>query len=219
MRIVIAGCGRVGSFLALRLAESGHDVSIIDDRPELFKRLGSAFNGTIYHGKPIDVGVLRDAGIEFADAFVAVTNSDNTNVMSVQLAKQVFGVPKTLARLDEPGRAESYRALDISYVAGAALTANVFYSGIVDEEFAHHVTFPEGDVEIVEMIMTEAANGHTVADLEVADELRVAAIRRKGRTHIPEPDFVLREGDLVVGSARLGVRSKVQRFIRQVERR
>ena len=213
MRIVIAGCGRVGSYLALHLAEEGHDVSIIDDRPELFKRLGSAFNGTIHHGKPIDIRLLREAGIEFADVFVAVTNSDNTNVMSVQLAKQVFGVPKTLARLDEPGRADSYRVLDISYVAGAKLTANVFYERIIEEEFAYHVTFANGDVEIVEMEVSDEIEGHTVSDLEVDGALRVAAVVRDSHTHIPSAEFELRPGDLVVGSAKLGVRDKVRRFL------
>ena len=87
MRIVIAGCGRVGSDLALHLAEDGHDVSIIDERPEKLRALGSTFNGTTHVGLPIDVRELREVGIEQADAFVAVTNNDNVNVMSVELAK------------------------------------------------------------------------------------------------------------------------------------
>ena len=122
---MIAGCGRVGGDLARRLADAGHDVSVIDDRPGVFKQLGSTFNGTMHEGLGYDVRVLREAGIEFADAFVAVTNQDNANVMAVQVAKQVFGVPRTIARLDDPMRADSYQALDIEYVAGARLTASV----------------------------------------------------------------------------------------------
>ena len=216
-RIVVAGCGRVGSALALHLAEEGHDVSIIDERPGMFKALGSTFNGTTHFGRPIDVRILKEAGIEFADAFVAVTNSDNTNVMSVQLAKQVFGVPRTLARLDEPGRADSYTALDISYVAGAQLTANVIYERIVEEEFAYHVTFSGGDVEIVEMTLNEDADGISVADLEIRNQLRVAAVRRADRTHIPDESFNLRTGDLVVASARLGVRDAVHQYLQAAE--
>lgn len=192
-------------------------MSIIDERPGMFKALGSTFNGTTHYGRPIDIRILKEAGIEFADAFVAVTNSDNTNVMSVQLAKQVFGVPRTLARLDEPGRADSYRALDISYVAGAQLTANVIYERIVEEEFEYHVTFSGGDVEIVEMTLNEDADGITVADLEIRNQLRVAAVRRDDRTHIPDASFNLREGDLVVASARLGVRDAVHQYLQEAE--
>lgn len=214
MRIVIAGCGRVGSDLALHMAAEGHDVSIIDDRPERFRALGSTFNGTTHIGLPIDIRELRDAGIEFADAFVSVTNNDNTNVMSVQLAKQVFGVPRTLARLDEPGRAESYQALDIAYVAGAKLTANVIYARIVEDEFDYHVTFTGGDVEVVEMVLGREADGRTVSDLQVHNRFRICAVRRADQTYIPDDDFVLRQDDLVVASARSGVRDKVDRYLR-----
>lgn len=214
MRVLVVGCGRVGSDLALHLAEDGHDVSIIDENPDKLRALGSTFNGTTHVGLPVDIRVLREAGIELADALVAVTNDDNTNVMSVQLAKQVFGVPRTLARLDEPGRADSYRALDISYVAGAKLTANVIYERILEDDFDYHVTFSGGNVEIVEMELSAAAAGMTVRDLEVDDQLRVAAVRRRDRTLVPNGDFVLKEGDLVVASAQRGVRSKVDRFLR-----
>lgn len=194
-------------------------MSIIDDRPGTFKALGSTFNGTTHFGRPIDIRLLKEAGIEFADAFVAVTNSDNTNVMSVELAKRVFGVPRTLARLDEPGRAESYRALDISYVAGAQLTANVIFERIIEEEFEYHVTFSGGDVEIVEMVIGPNSEPLTVEELEVANQLRVAAVRRGDTTHIPRDSFALREHDLVVAAARLGVRDRVQQYLQPLEPR
>ncbi len=214
---MIAGCGRVGSDLALHMAEEGHDVSIIDNRPGKLEALGTTFNGTTHFGRAIDIRLLKEAGIEFADAFAAVTNSDNMNVMSVQLAKQVFGVPRTLARLDDPGRADSYRTLDISYVAGAHLTANVIFEQLVNEEFAYHVTFSGGDVEVVEMNLGAKAEGLTVEDLEVEDQLRVAAVRRGGRTYVPDPSFELYENDLVVAAARLGVHNRVRRYLKMPE--
>lgn len=199
------------------MAEEGHDVSIIDDRPGKLETLGSTFNGTTHFGRPIDIRLLKEAGIEFADAFAAVTDSDNINVMSVQLAKQVFGVPRTLARLDEPGRADSYRALDISYVAGAQLTANVIFERLVEEEFAYHVTFSGGDVEVVEMSLGANAQGLAVRDLEIENQLRVAAVRRGDRTYIPGGSFELREQDLVVAAARHGVRDRVRRYLQSSE--
>lgn len=213
MRIVIAGCGRVGSDLALTLSEEGHDVSVIDNRPGVFERLGSTFNGTTHEGLGYDVRLLRDAGIEFADAFVAATDSDNANAMAVQVAKRVFGVPKTIARLDDPAREDAYRALDVQFVPGAKLTSRVIHEQIVREEFSYHVTFSGGDVEIVEMIIGPEGAGLPVADLEVPDSLRVAAVYRGHRTLIPDGDFNLAEGDLVVASARTGARNKIRRYV------
>jgi trk system potassium uptake protein len=213
MRIVIAGCGRVGSHLALTLSEEGHDVSVIDSRPGVFDRLGSTFNGTTHEGLGYDVRILREAGIEFADAFVAATDSDNANAMAVQVAKRVFGVPKTIARLDDPAREDAYRALDVQFVPGAKLTSKVIHEQIVREEFSYHVTFSGGDVEIVEMIIGPEGAGLPVGDLEVPDDLRVAAVYRGHRTLIPDDHFALAEGDLVVAAARGGARKKIRRYL------
>lgn len=213
MRIVIAGCGRVGSDLAITLAEEGHDVSVIDNRPGVFDRLGSTFNGTTHEGLGYDVRLLREAGIEFADAFVAATDSDNANAMAVQVAQRVFGVPKTIARLDDPAREDAYRALDVQFVPGAKLTSKVIHEQVVREEFSYHVTFSGGDVEIVEMILGPEGAGLPVRDLEVPDALRVAAVYRGHRTLIPDGDFALAEGDLVVAAARSGARKKIRRYV------
>jgi trk system potassium uptake protein TrkA len=213
MRIVIAGCGRVGSDLALTLSDEGHDVSVVDNRPDVFDRLGSTFNGTTHEGLGYDVRKLREAGIEFADAFVAATDSDNANAMAVQVAKLVFGVPKTIARLDDPAREEAYRALDVQFVAGAKLTSKVIHEQLVREEFSYHVTFSGGDVEVVEMIIGREGAGIRVRDLEIADDLRVAAVHRGHRTIIPGDDFVLAEKDLVVAAARTGARRKIRQYL------
>ncbi len=218
MRIVIAGCGRVGSDIAITLGEEGHDASIIDKDERTFARLGGTFNGTTHTGLAYDVRVLRDAGIEFADVFVAVTSSDNANLMAVQVARSVFGVPRTLARLDDPARAEAYRALDIRYVPAAQLTSRVIHEQIVEIEFDYHVTFPgTGDVEIVDMTLGPEADGLTVADLEISNALRIAAVRRRSRTIIPDPDFELHVGDLLVAAARHGTRSRIRRYLQAEE--
>ena len=213
MRIVIAGCGRVGSDLAVTLSEEGHDVSVIDNTPGVFDRLGSTFNGTTHEGLGYDVRALREAGIELADAFVAATDSDNANAMAVQVAKRVFDVPRTIARLDDPAREEAYRALDVHFVPGAKLTSKVIHEQIVREEFSYHVTFSGGDVEVVEMTIGPEGAGLPVARLEISDDLRVAAVHRGQRTIIPDDDFALAEGDLVVAAARTGARKKIRRFL------
>lgn len=213
MRVVIAGCGRVGSDLALTMSEEGHDVSVIDSRPEAFDRLGSTFNGTTHEGVGYDVRVLKGAGIDYADAFVAATDSDNANAMAVQVAERVFGVPKTIARLDDPAREDAYRALGVQFVAGARLTSKVIHEQLLREEFAFHVTFPRGDVEIVDMIIGPEGAGRLVSELEIPGDLRVAAIYRDNRTVVPEDDTALAEGDLVVAAARSGTRRAIRRYL------
>jgi trk/ktr system potassium uptake protein len=217
MHVVIAGCGRVGSDLAMTLSEEGHDVSVIDELPEKLARLGASFNGRTEVGLAYDVRTLRSADIEFADAFVAVTSNDNANVMAAQVAKEVFGVPKTIARLDDPARAEVYRALNVRYVAGAHLVSRVVHEQLVESEFDYHVTFSTGDIEIVEMQLSDKAEGLKVADFEIRDNLRIAAIMRDGRTFIPEADTLLHEEDLVVAAAKHGTTSKVGKYLADVE--
>ena len=213
MRVVIAGCGRVGSDLALTLSEEGHDVSVIDSRQGVFDRLGSTFNGTTHEGLGYDVRVLKAAGIEYADAFIAATDSDNANAMAVQVAERVFGVPKTIARLDDPAREEAYRALGVQFVPGARLTSKVIHEQIVREEFNFHVTFSGGDVEIVDMTVGAEGAARPVSEFEIPGDLRVAAIYRGHRTFIPDGAFVLAEGDIVVAAARTGARRKIRRFL------
>src|SRR6476660_5359265 len=108
MKVVILGCGRVGSRLAMLMDQDGHEVSIIDSNPVSFRRLPESFGGETVLGTGIDVDVLKLAGIENADAFAAVTNGDNTNIMATQIAKEIFGVKKVLARIYDPGREGLY---------------------------------------------------------------------------------------------------------------
>lgn len=215
MHVVIAGCGRVGSQLAQWLADSDHDVAVVDSRRSALDTLGKSFNGATVEGLAYDVDVLRAAGIEDTDVFVAVTDSDNANLMAVEVARRVFGVTRTLARLYDPAREHAYRALDIKHVTGTKLIANVIFEQILAEEFQYHVTFEEGDVEIVEFVLSDEVSGLTVRDLQVRDRLRVAAVRRADHTFIPGEDFELAAGDLVVAAAREGSRGRIRRYIRE----
>ena len=113
MRIIIMGCGRLGAYLARHLDSEGHDVTVIDRSSDSFPRLGSEFHGTMVLGTGIDEDVMRRAGIERADAFVAVSNGDNTNAMAAEIAKLVFKVPRVVARLYDPVREETYHTLGL----------------------------------------------------------------------------------------------------------
>jgi trk system potassium uptake protein TrkA len=113
MNVVILGCGRLGAYLARRLQEEGHRVTVIDKDSGAFNRLGPGFDGKKVVGTGIDEDVLRRAGIEQADAFVAVTNWDNTNVMAAQVAKEIFHVGRVICRIYDHLREEVYRGLGL----------------------------------------------------------------------------------------------------------
>lgn len=125
MRIVIVGCGRVGSTLARMLAE-GHEVTVVDRTSDAFRRLGPKFRGHRLVGPGTDMDVLRHAGIEQADAFIAVTDGDNRNIMAAQIAKRVFNVPMVLTRIYDPSRAAVYEEQGIHVLCTTALAAGLF---------------------------------------------------------------------------------------------
>ncbi|MCL5952546.1 MAG: TrkA family potassium uptake protein [Chloroflexi bacterium] len=113
MKVVILGCGRLGAYLARRMDQEGHQVTVVDRNAEAFARLGSDFHGAMVLGTGIDQDIMRRAGIEEADAFIAVTNGDNTNAMASEIAKLVFKVPRVVARLYDPVREDTYHTLGL----------------------------------------------------------------------------------------------------------
>lgn len=214
MRVVIAGCGRVGREVALGLVEHGDDVSVVDaHREALDDLLGRAFDGTVHVGLAYDVDTLRESGIEEADVFLALTDSDNANLMGVQLAKEVFEVPRAIARLDDPHRESAYRALGVSFVAGSTLVAEVFIERVHEPDFAYHLTFPASTTQVVEMTMGEGAAGLPVGDLEVPGRLRVAALQRSGEVIIPDDATRLQPGDIVVAAVVRGMAARIEPYL------
>jgi len=134
MKIVILGCGRVGSTLATMLDQAGHEVSVIDFSSEAFLRLSPDFSGETILGNGVDEEVLIRAGIKEADAFVAVTNGDNRNIMSSQIAKEIFHVKKVLCRIYDPIREETYHELGLETVSPTKVGAQMFFDDIVAQK-------------------------------------------------------------------------------------
>ena len=124
MKLVILGCGRVGSTLATTMDSNGHDVTVIDRNSEAFRRLGDAFKGKTLVGEGVDEDVLRRAGIEQADAFCATTEGDNRNIMASQVVRTMFSVPKVITRIYDPIREQSYRELGLQTVCPTVMGAN-----------------------------------------------------------------------------------------------
>jgi len=123
MKVVILGCSRVGALLATELFSKGDEVSVIDQNPSSLKRLGKEFGGKSILGIGIDEEALRKAGIDKADAFVAVTNDDNTNLMAAQLVREKFKIPKILLRVYDSKRAQAFKELDLNIVCPTVDTA------------------------------------------------------------------------------------------------
>ncbi len=125
MKVIIMGCGRVGARLAGLLDADGHAVTILDTDAYSFRRLPPKFDGTALIGNGINEEVLKRAGIEEADAFVAVTQGDNRNVMATQIAKHIFNVPKVVCRIYDPLRQELYSTLGLETFSPTTIFAQI----------------------------------------------------------------------------------------------
>jgi trk system potassium uptake protein TrkA len=134
MKIIIMGCGRVGARLASLLDEDGHDVTVLDIDTYSFRRLPSSFGGTALFGNGIDEEALKRAGIEEADVFVALTQGDNRNVMSCQIAKRIFQVPRVVCRIYDPLREEMYSALGLETLSPTKIFAQLLQEKIESPE-------------------------------------------------------------------------------------
>lgn len=132
MRFMIVGCGRVGSSLANLYSQAGHEVSVIDEDEESASRLDSDFSGDFFRGVGLDIEVLRRAGIDDADVFIACTDGDNTNLVVAQVAHEQFKVPCVVVRVFDPSRADFYSGRGLRAVCPVALTVNMIHEAISD---------------------------------------------------------------------------------------
>lgn len=123
MRIVIMGCGRTGSMLALLMSSAGHQVTVIEKSQDALLRLGKRHECNVVVGNGLDEDTLRRAEVDKADAFIACTNGDNTNLMVVQMARELFGVQRIAAKVNDPVRAQAYREYGIFTITSGALLA------------------------------------------------------------------------------------------------
>jgi trk/ktr system potassium uptake protein len=132
MRVVIVGCGRVGSTLARRLASEGHSVSVVDEKPAAFERLGDDWTGEMVVGNGLEAATLRRAGIEHADCFAAVTPGDNRNLMAAQLARETFKVRRVITRVYDPIRAQVYREMGVETICSTTIGAGLIHDYFID---------------------------------------------------------------------------------------
>ena len=202
MHFVIMGCGRVGSTLALILEAQGHAVAVIDADESAFRRLGTAFQGRRVTGIGFDRDTLREAGIEEAHAFAAVSSGDNSNIVAARVARETFGVDNVVARIYDPGRAEVYQRLGIPTVATVRWTADQMLRRLLPEGSEPLWRDPTGEIVLAEVACCTDWLGEKVQSLEEAAGARIAFVSRLGDALIPGPGTVLQEGDVLYVMAR-----------------
>jgi len=209
MNIMIVGCGRVGSQLAVLLSQEGHNVTIIDKNPEAFRRLGGTFNGIAASGNGFDEKLLKELKIDKQDAFVSVTSGDNTNLMASQIAKKIFKVPRVIARVYDPKRADIYKKLGLDIMSGTVLVAAMIRDKIIENRFTSYLV-ETGELGVIEIIINEELKGKKVIELNMPDEFLVVVIERKKKVIIPQPDARLELNDKVMGVVRTSSLKKVK---------
>jgi trk system potassium uptake protein TrkA len=195
VHIVVMGCGRVGSSLALQLVRRDQSVAIIDQDPLAFRRLGDDFGGTTIKGVGFDRETLISAGIEDADAFAAVSSGDNSNIIAARVARETFNVARVVARIYDPKRAEVYERLGIPTVATVPWTASRLLKSVMGEMTAEAWRDPSGAVAMLLVTPHEAWVGRTVVDFENEAGSRVGLLTRFGAGQLVKPETMIQSGD------------------------
>lgn len=152
MNILIAGCGKTGAKLASDLCEEGHDVSIIaQSHAHADTYLDNKFSGTVMYGIAIDQNILKKSGIDTCDVFIAMTDDDNTNIMSAQLAREIFKVPKIIARVIDHGKATIFKNLGIETICPTELVTEAISSSVRNDNQEKYFPFGSSTVKFTTM--------------------------------------------------------------------
>lgn len=207
MHIIIMGCGRVGAGLAERLDGEGHSVAVIDKNPKARFRLEKRYAGRFITGIGFNRNVLKEARIDEADAFIAVTSGDNSNIVGARTARDEYRVPKVVARIYDPRRADIYRDLGITTVASVRWTVNEVHQLLFHRDLEPERSFGNGESVLVRSTVPGYLEGRKVSEFNVEGEIQVVEITRGGRSVIPAYGTTIEPGDLfsfVVASTSLG---------------
>jgi trk system potassium uptake protein TrkA len=183
---------------------------MVDQDPTAFRRLGSGFAGRRVTGVGFDQDTLRDAGIEEAGAFAAVSSGDNSNIIAARVAREMFGVENVVARIYDQRRAEVYQRLGIPTVATVRWTADQMLRRLLPSGAEALWTDPSGGVQLAEVHLSAAWIGQKVSTLQEETGVRVAFLTRLGEATLPTAQTVVQEGDLVHVIMRVGENAQVE---------
>ena len=195
--MVIVGCGRVGSGLALGLVEQGHSVSIIDKVARAFRRVPDDWPGTVIVGSGFDRDDLDKAGAARAGALAAVTSGDNSNILTARIARESYGIPNVVARIYDPRRAEISQRLGIPTVATVTWTIDQVLRRLLPAAVVGEWTDASGHLVLVERVLPEAWAGKALRNVGMPGKARLIAVTRAGVPRLEVADLVGQEGDVL----------------------
>ena len=197
MKVIVMGCGRVGSQTARMLADDGHEVTVIDYDATALARLGDQFKGHTVQGVGFDQAVLLKAGIQHADAFAATSSMDNINIIAARIAHNIFHVPKVVARLFEPRRAEIYRRLGLITISSTTWGAERIRELLTHADLDTVMSFGRGEVVMINIEVPPHLSSRMVKHITMPGETNVVAITRQGQAMMPTLGTELRIGDVI----------------------
>jgi trk system potassium uptake protein TrkA len=196
MHVIVVGCGRVGSGLAVSLANEGHSVAVMDRQAKAFRRLKD-WDGPRIVGSGFDRDDLEKAGAVGADALAAVTSGDNTNIMTVRIARETYLIPNVVARIYDPRRAEIYQRLGIPTVATVTWTIDQVRRRLLPDVDADDWSDPSGRLTLIDRSLPDDWAGRRLIDLEEPGRLSLVAVTRSGIPRLDARDLVGQEGDVL----------------------
>jgi trk system potassium uptake protein TrkA len=196
MRVIVVGCGRVGSGLAVSLTAEGHTVAIIDRQARAFRRLKD-WDGPLIVGSGFDRDDLERAGAIGADALAAVTSGDNTNIMTVRIARETYLIPNVVARIYDPRRAEIYQRLGIPTVATVTWTIDQVRRRLLPDVDVGDWSDPSGRLTLLDRSLPDAWAGRSLAELEEPGLVTLVAVTRSGVPRLDARELVGQEGDVL----------------------
>lgn len=207
MFIVIIGCGRLGSKLASDLSNDGHDISIVDNSEENLERLGSGFNGRRIKGVEIDLDILLEAGIKSTDVFLAVTPDDNINIMASQIAKNIFGIKKVMARSNDPSRNIVYKKLGIEAVSTTQLGANIIKNKIQYNR-CNTIIALDDNISIIKVPILRG-KAYKLRYIEEKYNCIISSVLREGNLELPQKYDDIKFGDVILCAISKNDRNKM----------
>jgi len=213
MRVIVLGCGRVGSGLAIRLEVDHHEVTVIDHDLKAISRLGKSFHGRPLVGNALDRDMLIDAGVTRADALAAVTGSDEINAVVARLALGRFRVPRVVARMYEPRQAELYSRLGLLTISPVDWGITRLAQLLILRDVAHVTALGGGRVQLLETTVSPTMAGKKADELEIAGETRVVSVTRAGRAFLGDRNTLLERGDLVTIAVAHGAEARLQHLL------
>jgi trk system potassium uptake protein TrkA len=197
VHVIIVGCGRVGSELAVSLASASHEVVVVDKTAGAFRRLPDGWPGRTVVGLGFDRDTLAEAAVGDADALAAVTSGDNSNILTARVAREHYEVPNVVARIYDPRRAELYQRLGIPTVATVTWTVDQVVRRLFPERAVTEWTDPSGQILLVERALPRRWVGRSLDHLLTTDRLRLVSVRRSSGPSLARPGMIGQEGDLL----------------------